>query len=1053
MNTISVSLRLALLLCSLPALACGQQPSDNYVRTIDMLDSTGVDRHVMVAYADGLGRTVHTVEDAPVDGTTVSVGKTYDTRGRLLVCTIPCESDGYGKLSATDIINELAQHNPGENTPFTLYGYDALDREVTVRGPGDGWLTHPVARSYGGNAAQTVIRFKVSDGRLTRDGWYAQGELTKESVTDEDGNVTVVYKDFTGNTISEQHTSSGNNSTYYVYDDIGRLSYVLPPGAFNGLNTLGGTGPWDEGTAPVAGYAYIYKYDAYGRLAEKKLPGCEPQHFWYDHGGRLAFSDDGNLRRSDRRVFYLYDSYGRQVVKGICKGTTAPDVRFKDMKVSYFSGGPYGGYGSGISLDSVVMLTADYYDFYTFTNGTPSLQFSADTVATHYIVARSLHTGHRSYILGSQDAIETTAIYYDERARPVQSRRLSSVTGLNCVSRRYSFSGKTLLRLHTQSGLYNTELTESYSYTYHPKTDALLTVTHSINGSTPVTLASYTYDALGRTATKTVGGIETISYGYNIRSWPTRIESAKFTELMGYNTMLDGRRSMNPQFGGNISALSWKQGNSSYRGYELYYDDYGRLTDASYGEGLAFSSNGNRYDELFGYDRMGNITTLARNGKLDGSLLYGCIDDLEMEYDGNQLTRVYDNESDNDPTYEGAMQFTDNSDEDVEYEYDQNGNMTKDLNSNITSIQYNCLNLPSRIYFTNRHVMDYVYNADGELLQMSARALHQLPRPQLDTKYYAGNVIFTGRFLSMLLTDEGYVTFASNGTPTYHYYLKDHLGNVRVVFNQTGTVEQRNDYYPSGALMATSTGGSVQPYKYNGKELERIAGLDLYDYGARWMDSKIGARFTTIDPMCEKYYGISPYAYCKDNPVNLLDPDGRVVIIHYLNQDGKYVYQKYFGKMTSHNNQFFQDVIDTYHYFKETGGGENFIEAVESKDIEVHIYDANLFGTSTKSSPYDGDACVFWQSRKGLLLTNGGKQSPATRLEHEFDHVMDQEKNPNEHAERQKGKDKDYDNKEERRVILGSERDTAKKHGEGIRYDHRGKPYETKGPTTTEEER
>ena len=181
--------------------------------------------------------------------------------------------------------------------------------------------------------------------------------------------------------------------------------------------------------------------------------------------------------------------------------------------------------------------------------------------------------------------------------------------------------------------------------------------------------------------------------------------------------------------------------------------------------------------------------------------------------------------------------------------------------------------------------MDYVYNADGELLQMSARALHQLPRPQFDTKYYAGNVIFTGRFLSMLLTDEGYVTFASNGTPTYHYYLRDHLGNVRVVFNQTGTVEQRNDYYPSGALMATSTGGSVQPYKYNGKELERTAGLDLYDYGARWMDSKIGARFTTIDPMCEKYYDVSPYAYCAGNPVNLIDPDGRIIDLSRMNDE------------------------------------------------------------------------------------------------------------------------------------------------------------------------
>ena len=505
------------------------------------------------------------------------------------------------------------------------------------------------------------------------------------------------------------------------------------------------------------------------------------------------------------------------------------------------------------------------------------------------------------------------------------------------------------------------------------------------------------------------------------------------------------------------------------------------------------------------------------------------------------------------PTYEGAMQFTDNADEDVEYEYDQNGNMTnvsikrgqskrvcsgerekgrakpKDLNANITSIQYNCLNLPSTITAFQYHTyplprphttrrdynMHYTYNADGEKIMVSedpvvslglnaagaatattsggaARAtggvLPGIPEDSLVTgsvivnpefdlsTRYCGNVIFEKAKLKRLLTDEGYVTFASNGTPTYHYYLRDHLGNVRVVFNQTGTVEQRNDYYPSGAIMATSTGGSVQPYKYNfsiergksklayssereknrpkvnGKELERMNGLDLYDYGARWMDAALG-RFTTIDPMCEKYYSVSPYAYCAGNPVNLLDPDGRVVIIHYLNQDGKYVYQKYFGKMTSHNNQFFQDVIDTYHYFKETGGGENFIEAVESRDIEIHIHDANLFGTSTKSSPYDGDACVFWQSRKGLLLTNDGKQSPATRLEHEFDHVMDQEKNPNEHAERQKGKDKDYDNKEERRVILGSERDTAKKHGEGIRYDHRGKPYETKGPTTTEEER
>ena len=313
------------------------------------------------------------------------------------------------------------------------------------------------------------------------------------------------------------------------------------------------------------------------------------------------------------------------------------------------------------------------------------------------------------------------------------------------------------------------------------------------------------------------------------------------------------------------------------------------------------------------------------------------------------------------PTYEGAMQFTDNADEDVEYEYDQNGNMTnvsikrgqskrvcsserekgrakpKDLNANITSIQYNCLNLPSTItafqyhtyplprpHTTRRdYIMHYTYNADGEKIMVSedpvvslglnaagaptattsggaARAtggvLPGIPEDSLVTgsvivnpefdlsTRYCGNVVFERGEIARVLTDEGYITFAPNGKPMRHYYLRDHLGNVRVVFNQTGTVEQRNDYYPYGGLTGESTGGSVQPYKYNGKELERMNGLDLYDYGARWMDAALG-RFTTIDPMCEKYYDISPYAYCAGNPVNRIDPDGMKDTIFVQGQD------------------------------------------------------------------------------------------------------------------------------------------------------------------------
>ena len=147
--------------------------------------------------------------------------------------------------------------------------------------------------------------------------------------------------------------------------------------------------------------------------------------------------------------------------------------------------------------------------------------------------------------------------------------------------------------------------------------------------------------------------------------------------------------------------------------------------------------------------------------------------------------------------------------------------------------------------------------------------------PQVVTDY-CGNLIYRNDTLTMLLMEEGYVTFATSGTPTYHYYLKDHLGSVRIVMRQDGTVEQRNQYYPDGTLFGKqSTNGTVQPYKFGGKELERTLPLDEYDFGARWMDPTVGARFTTMDPLAEKYYSISPYAYCGGNPINLIDPTGK----------------------------------------------------------------------------------------------------------------------------------------------------------------------------------
>ena len=97
------------------------------------------------------------------------------------------------------------------------------------------------------------------------------------------------------------------------------------------------------------------------------------------------------------------------------------------------------------------------------------------------------------------------------------------------------------------------------------------------------------------------------------------------------------------------------------------------------------------------------------------------------------------------------------------------------------------------------------------------------------------------------------------------------------VLDVEGKVVQLNDYYPFG-LPYSDTGSmkgtDIQPYKYNGKEFQTMHGLHWYDYGARMYDPII-CRWNAVDPLAEKFYNVTPYCYCGNNPVNAIDPDGR----------------------------------------------------------------------------------------------------------------------------------------------------------------------------------
>ena len=261
-------------------------------------------------------------------------------------------------------------------------------------------------------------------------------------------------------------------------------------------------------------------------------------------------------------------------------------------------------------------------------------------------------------------------------------------------------------------------------------------------------------------------------------------------------------------------------------------------------------------EKVTSYDKNGNIKALQRYGN-------GLIDNLTYTYSGNQLTKVEDATG-------NAAGFSNGANVANEYTYDNNGNLTKDSNKNISSIEYNSLNLPSVVTFSGGNSITYTYAADGTKL----RTVHKMGGVTVTTDY-CSTVVYESGAQKRLLTEEGYVDLSAS-TPTYYYYLKDHQGNNRVVINSSGTVQETNHYYPFGGVFAST--GNVQPYKYNGKELDTKCGLNWYDYSARHYDAVLG-RWHSVDPLAEKMYAWSPYAYCFNNPIKFVDEEGKFPLV------------------------------------------------------------------------------------------------------------------------------------------------------------------------------
>ena len=804
----------------------------------------------------------------------------YDGSGRLSKVWNPIPAPEENAFIDKSSVNTIATSFYEDNAAFSKIVYEpsTLNRRKEEYGPGIQWhnSNRGIFTDWFTNNSDSLSckQYKIGLDGTTLENLnnYPNGELFVTKITDEDKCVSYAFVNKLGQVVMERKKNAGANSdTYYVYDDFGNLRYVLPPAVS------------DISQTTLSNFAYIYKYDERNRCIEKKLPGCEPVYFIYDKADQLIFSQDGNQRSGDPNTwsFFLYDSVGRPIVSGICIN---PDIEgCKNTIVKCELGeadNSFAGYIPNIVLQNVALLSVNYYDNYDFI----SFQTSINPEKLNYIPyaqidqpgnSKGLLTGTRLYQLDNSKKYTISATYYDQHDRIIQTHTSNRFGGFDDEYIEYSFIRKPMCKKLVHSFDGKTTLEEFFSYSYD-KMLRLVGVEHSVNGD--LKYYEYKYDKVGRLISKTISETpEQISYNYNVRDWLTQIVGTKFNQTLTYESSVNGVVPDKALYNGNISAMKWRAGDeTTERGYRFAYDGLNRLTAAAYGEGASLTANLGRFNEtVTAYDKAGNILSLQRQGKLDSG--YGMMDNLAYTYTGNRLIRVSDAVT-TPITYPGAFHFVDRANVPNEYTYDANGNLTKDLNKNIASITYNSLNLPSVVAFADGNTVSYGYDAAGSKLSVA----YTVGGSTVKTEY-AGNKVYRNGTLSMILTEEGYITL-SGTPPTYHYYLKDHQGNNRVVIDQAGTVEQVNHYYPFGGLFGEGLQTSNQPYRYNGKELDRMHGLDWFDYGARHYDAALG-RWWTPDPLAEKYYPISPYAYCGNNPVRFIDPDGKDWY-EYTDKDG-----------------------------------------------------------------------------------------------------------------------------------------------------------------------
>jgi RHS repeat-associated protein len=874
-------------------------------------------------YMDGLGRPIEVVKEGYTPNSNLHQKNyvSYDALGRQNKAYLPFEGSTLG-----------VELPPAYTSSFVLTEFEASPLSRPIKQTNVDYTT--VETTYGSNlASDQVWNLSASGGNganILGTSFYTDNALYKTTLKDENGKLSCVLKDKLGRVIlTRKFLGTDKVDTYNVYDDYGQLVAVLPPGSVTGTTT-----------ASISNtLTFQYKYNTQGLLIEKKIPGADPQKYYYDKRNLLTLTQDGNMVTQNRYLGTQYDNIGRVEKTGWVSTATAadpityaasgfliPNDANKLTETIYYPNKNWVKHQGAKVLDpanpnsmNFVWSYVERRVGYEYTgnpiwtgkqhllNGTLPNRPITDDDGYGVDWSASAYNGMQQpeytlrYMYGNADngTIPTrqvrtrTDFFYDNGRRLINMKYTYALDGEQVSAPIFTLSNMVYnykdQLTEKNIGLNGSNALQSIDYTYNLR--GWLT---DINGVSLSPNPNYTQMNILTPSSTGAGAIQNLAITplinqairENIRPKGENLEEAPpvadtndlFSETINYND-LDSRFGAPPQYNGNISAVTWQVAGRAKQGYGYKYDDLDRLTEANYFDINDGNASGVPYSKFLADNKFQEKQTYDLRGNI-----------MSLQRNGLNSGAWTSN---------GYTAATYGTIDNLEYKYNSQNQLIKLKDYSISDRGFKTVT-PAPLY--NPSDPDhYLYDKNGNLTQdlnkgttnivydASGAKLRKITNNNgtIDTYDYVNGVEYKNTILQRFAHTEGaVVNQGDNITFMHEYVLRDHLGNTRVTFTDADNngivaasdIKQINNYYPFGLNMEGNWNGAEgsNKYQYNGKQWNDDFGLGWNDYGARFYDPAV-ARWWSVDPEAEsgKQPSWNPYHYVFDNPIKNTDPDGR----------------------------------------------------------------------------------------------------------------------------------------------------------------------------------